>query len=376
MKLSRHAPVDHPLALQFRRAVESLTAAQVPDSARQYRGTARNFLIYLGDDHPAVCSLNQLRRDPHILGWFTHLRSLAPAVYISRLMHLRCILEELAWTAQLPDLAHLIRRGDVPRAPQRLPRALTAPQDQLIQQELLRRNDLPANVFLLLRHTGMRIGECVDLSWNCLRNVGPDRWAIHVPLGKLKTERMVPVDSFVCELVQRLRFFRSFDPLPPDGHLLARPHGKHALIRQLRPYLHEVSAAVGIPTRIVPHQLRHTYASEMVRSGVTLPALMKLLGHTDPGMTMRYVEVASNDLQREFHLARSRPRHLAPHPKAPTISPRAGLDGVVDSLLFAQHAIEMFRRSLPDGPPRRCLDRLSNRLTKILSEARKLSPPG
>ncbi len=99
------------------------------------------------------------------LGWFTHLRSLAPAVYISRLMRLRCILEELAWTAQLADLAHLIRREDSPRPPQRLPRALTALPDQLIQQELLRRNHLSANIFLLLRHTGMRIGECVDLSW-------------------------------------------------------------------------------------------------------------------------------------------------------------------------------------------------------------------
>jgi integrase len=93
---------------------------------------------------------------------------LAPAVYINRLLHLRCILEELAWTAQLPELAHLIRREDFPRPPQRLPRALTAQQDQLIQQELLRRNDLPSNIFLLLRHTGMRIGECVDLSYDCL----------------------------------------------------------------------------------------------------------------------------------------------------------------------------------------------------------------
>jgi integrase len=186
--------VDHPLALQFQRAVESLTAAQVWDSARQYHGTARDFLIYLGDDHPAVRLFDQLRRDPHILGWFAHLRPLAPAVYISRLMHLRRILQELAWTAQLPELAHLIRREDSPRPRQRLPRALTSQQDDLIQQELFRRNDLPANVFLLLRHTGMRIGECVDLSWDCLRNVAPDRWAIHVPLGKLKTERMVPVD--------------------------------------------------------------------------------------------------------------------------------------------------------------------------------------
>jgi hypothetical protein len=173
--------------------------------------------------------------------------------------------------------------------------------------------------------------------------------------------------------VQRLRFFRSFDPLPADGHLLSRPHGKIALIRQLRYYLHEVCSAVGIATRIVPHQLRHTYASEMIRSGVTMPALMKLLGHRDPGMTIRYISITSDDLQREFHLARSQPRHLIPHPKSPLISPRTGLNGMVDSLLFAQHTLEMFHRSLSDGPPRRCLDRLSNRLTKILSELRKLN---
>ena len=87
MKLSRYAPLEHPLAHQFQRAIESLTAALAPDSARQYRGAARYFLIYLGEDHPAVCSLDQLRRDPHILGWFAHLRSqtppLAPAVYIA-----------------------------------------------------------------------------------------------------------------------------------------------------------------------------------------------------------------------------------------------------------------------------------------------------
>jgi hypothetical protein len=53
-----------------------------------------------------------------------------------------------------------------------------------------------------------------------------------------------------------------------------------------------------------------------------------------------------------------------------------GLEGVVDSLLFAQHAIEMFRRSLPDGAPKHRLDQLANRLTKILAETRKLKPAG
>jgi integrase len=380
MKISRYAPLEHPLAHQFQRTVESVTAALVPDSARAYRCAARHFLTYLGESYPSVGSLNELRRDPHILGWYAHLRSqtppLATAVYVCRLLFLRAILEELAWTAQIPDLVRLIRREDIPRIPQRMPRPLTAEQDHLLQRELLRRNDLPANVFLLLRHTGMRIGECADLSYDCLHQAGPDRWAIHVPLGKLKTERMIPIDSFVCELVQRLRFFRFFDPLPEDGRLLARYSGKQTFIKRLRLYLYDVTAAVGISTHIVPHQLRHTYATEMIRAGVSLPALMALLGHVKAEMTMKYVQVAGSDLQREFHLARSQPRHLAPQPKAPTISPRAGLEGVLDSLLFAQHAIEMFRRSLPDAPPRHRLDQLSNRLTKILSETRKLDPAG
>jgi hypothetical protein len=113
----------------------------------------------------------------------------------------------------------------------------------------------------------------------------------------------------------------------------------------------------------------------MLRAGVSFPVLMKLLGHTSPEMTMRYVDVALTDLQREFQWAHSQPRHLVPQPKLPSARIRAGLDGVIDSLLAAQHVLEMFRRALLNGPSRRRLDRLSNRLSKILSEARKLRHP-
>jgi hypothetical protein len=66
---------------------------------------------------------------------------------------------------------------------------------------------------------------------------------------------------------------------------------------------------------------------------------------------------------------------LTPQPKAHLASLRVGVDGVVDSLLAAQHVMEMFRRALLDGHSRRCLDRLSNRLTKILSRVRNLNTP-
>jgi integrase len=379
MNRVRRSPLQHPLAPIFDRAVDSLGMALSPESIRQYHGTVRKFLNYLAADHPEVQRLEQLRREPHILGWMSRLHSQVPplvtASYILRLIGLRGICNELAWTEQLPELAHVIRREDIPRLPQRLPRPLTTEQDELLQQEFRLRNDLGGNVFLLIRHTGMRIGECADLSFDCLRSTGPNQWAVHVPLGKLKTERMVPVDPFVCEFVHRLRFFRSLDPLPADGRLLARPGAKDTLLRHLRDYLHQVCHSLGLSTRIVPHQFRHTYASEMLRAGVSLTAVMKLLGHTSPEMTMQYLDVTLNDLQRAFELARSKPRHLVPQPRVSSAPLREGLDGVIDSLLSAQHVLEIFRRTLPKDTARLRLNRLSNRLTKILIEARNLATP-
>jgi len=286
------------------------------------------------------------------------------------------MLEELAWTQQLPALTHLLGRDDVPRKEHHLPRPLTPEQDQLIQRELLRRNDLLSNALLLLRHTGMRIGECVDLSVDCLRTLGPNQWAIHVPLGKLKTERWVPVDSMVCQLVERIRALR-----PPTasnaGRLLQpRPRGRYMLIRRLRAALQDVVAAAGITTRIVPHQFRHTYGTEMLRAGVGFAGVMKLLGHKSPHMTLEYLEITQQDLQREFHLARSHPRHLAPSRAVSSASPpRADLASLIDSLKATQHVLEMFRRSLAEESPRRLLNRLARRLVKILAETRKLNPP-
>jgi hypothetical protein len=61
-------------------------------------------------------------------------------------------------------------------------------QDRQLQQGLLRRNDLGANAFLLIRHTGMRIGECADLRCDRLHAIGPDQWTIHIPLGARSAE--------------------------------------------------------------------------------------------------------------------------------------------------------------------------------------------
>jgi hypothetical protein len=220
----------------------------------------------------------------------------------------------------------------------------------------------------------MRIGECVNLPFDCLRTLGPGQWAIHVPIGKLKTERWVPVDSTVCQIIDRLRSLRPPDTPITNRFLLVRPRSRYSMTRMLRTALRQTVRAVGITTRLVPHQFRHSYGTEMLRAGVSFAAVMKLLGHKSPHMTMEYVEITQQDLQREFHLARSQPRHVAPPPKAPLIT-RNGIDGVIDSLVAAQHVLEMLRRALPNGASRNRLGRFSNRLAKILAGVRKLNMP-
>jgi hypothetical protein len=141
------------------------------------------------------------------------------------------------------------------------------------------------------------------------------------PSRKTQNRTHGSVDAFVRDLVQRLRFFRSLDPLSPDGRLLAWAGTRVSLLARLREYLHMVCHSIGLSTDIVPHQMRHTYGTEMLRAGVGFAAVMKLLGHTSPRMTMCYVDVTLTDLQREFQLARSKPRHLTPQPKTSLAPP-------------------------------------------------------
>jgi hypothetical protein len=75
------------------------------------------------------------------------------------------------------------------------------------------------------------------------------------------------------------------------------------------------------------------YPTEMLRAGVSFAAIIKLLCHKSPHMTLEYLEITQQDLQREFHIALSHPRHLAPsHTTLSGASPRPDLSSLIVSL--------------------------------------------
>ena len=60
-----------------------------------------------------------------------------------------------------------------------------------------------------------------------------------------------------------------------------------------------------------PHRFRHTFGSDMARAGISLPALMHLMGHAHIHTTMLYVQLAPQDVWREYARAIAQRVHLS-----------------------------------------------------------------
>ena len=375
----------------FEGQIQILATTLQLGTVKQYRACARNFLAYLHARFPNLRKLSQLRRDPHLLGWFRFLcqqhpplRNLVPE---ARLVQLRRMLRDLADQGHLlqPDL---IRRQDFPPRDHYLPRPLPWEDDQRLQQQLRLTDTLEANALRLMRATGIRIGECIALPVDCLQSVNEKQVALHVPLGKLHSERLVPVDEETVRVVAHRVELHTQAPMartrrraPTSGNqsqafFIPRYRQPHYGKDILRDSLAEAARAAGCTGRVTPHRLRHSFATEMVRLGVSLPALMQILGHKDVRMTLRYVEVVQLDLQREFHRARQNPVvfHSIPQLSLPSFTPapeRVDLVTIRQALAATRHLFQLLQPQM-EAKGQRKLRRLLQRLLNIDHELERL----
>jgi site-specific recombinase XerD len=208
----------------FDAQIDLLATTLQPNSLRGYRVAVKSFLRYLRATHPRLGSLAGLRRDPHILGWLHDLCDHDPLLSKgTRLLYLLCLrrlLNDLIDGGEYTIQEELIRREDFPRLDHYLPKPLSPDDDQRLQNQLRINDDLFSNALLLLRGTGMRIGEFLNLPTDSLRHLGDRDWALHVPLGKLHTDRWVPVDDDVRRIHARLVALRQHSVAAARSNLL------------------------------------------------------------------------------------------------------------------------------------------------------------
>ena len=155
--------------------------------------------------------------------------------------------------------------------------------------------------------------------------------------------------------------------LPPSSMAHSGPDGQSTPVSLCCEFNYVVSFS------FVFHRLRHTWASEMLRCGMSLPALMQLMGHKDIRMTLRYLKVTQPDLQREFYKARQNTVQPYRLPALSVSAATADLPGIRQALAATRHLLEMYRRQLGDERTRRKLQRLDKRLLTVASEVKHIA---
>lgn len=292
--LRARVPPLPPLAVEF---VQTLEPIRRPSTVRGYRGSLRRFDRWLD---ARGLALSQLTRK-ELSRWHRSLldEGLSPQTRILRLQHVR------AWMRWLEDQGEnigaladeLIRPSDLPKLPKYLPRPLPVHVDLELQRRWSMSDCRYQWGLLLMRSTGIRVGELIALDCGCVRTDPGGHQALKVPLGKLNTERVVPVTAEAYALIGRLK-----GPTCPNLHrpLIVTPTGIRARYGLFREALRKSSNDLDAGEPITTHRLRHTYATELLAGGASLLTVMKLLGHRDHRMTLRYTAITQKTVRREY----------------------------------------------------------------------------
>jgi integrase/recombinase XerD len=129
--------------------------------------------------------------------------------------------------------------------------------------------------------------------------------------GKGNKKRVVPLPPEILEaLGNYLRLERPLTNSPAlFVSLKGRQRGQPMTAAGLRSLFRHHRVRSRIP-HANPHRLRHTCGADLVRAGMSLPALQHLLGHAQIHTTMLYVQLAPQDVWREYERALQRQKRL------------------------------------------------------------------
>jgi len=119
--------------------------------------------------------------------------------------------------------------------------------------------------------------------------------------GKGRKPRLLPVPAELRDVLgQYLQLERPLTNTPAvfvclKGHARGQP----MTVAGLRSLFRHHRLRSRIP-HANPHRLRHTFGADMVRAGMSLPALQRLMGHAHIHTTMLYVQLAPQDVWHEY----------------------------------------------------------------------------
>ena len=184
-----------------------------------------------------------------------------------------------------------------PRAPKRLPNALTeteavhlvAPLETVPDgAKITLASARDQAMFEVLYGCGIRIGELIGLD---VGDVDLANGEIRV-FGKGRKERVVPLGAPTCSAIEAWMNERACSMgQTPEAALFLGARGERISAPVVRRALKSRALERGISSHVYPHRLRHSFASHVLQSSGDLRAVQELMGHASIASTQVYTHL-------------------------------------------------------------------------------------
>jgi len=146
----------------------------------------------------------------------------------------------------------------------------------------------------LMVATGARVNEVVTVKCHDVDLPGRSMRI----LGKGHRERQVFLTNDWVKALTRA-YMRTRDALGVDhAQLLFNRHRAPLTTSAMRARLATAARRAGVGTKVTPHMLRHTAATQLIEAGVDIRYIQRLLGHASLSTTEIYTHVSDGALRR------------------------------------------------------------------------------
>ena len=281
-----------PLETAFEHWDSDLQVRHADKTRATYLESARSFRNWLSEAHPRVTAVDQVT-PTHVRDWLLSLREAgkSPATQGNRYRGLR---QFWRW-ATTEDLTqgNPMANTPVPRQEEVLTPVLSPAELSGLLRAAAGKDFESVRDKALLRlliDTGMRRSECAGLKVEDLDWVHD----VAIVMGKGSRERACPFGKATAADLRRYLRARENHPhhYRPELWLGYKgPLGSTAILLMLR----RRAKQAGIRHRVFVHQLRHTWASEAMKQGLSEGDLMKLGGWRSRDMLSRYGAAAADE---------------------------------------------------------------------------------